>query len=258
MEWLQVKVFSDDESIKEAISSLFFDLGAEGVSETVDKGISQGVSACFSVENENKIKNEIDVFVKRIQEIFPNAIHLKCEFSYLKKDKWAEKYKEFYKAQKLTDRFFLRPKWDNHTPVPQDMFPLILDPGQAFGTGLHQSTRLTMKLMEDIAGLYPALNRVNLMDVGTGSGILAIAAFKLGFGQITAIDNDLDAVRVARENIDFNECQDIDVSGRDLAEFKSSFDVILSNILLETHFLLAPHYRRLLVPGGQLILSGLL
>jgi|LakMenEpi03Aug12_release.lakeMendotaPanAssembly.Ray.scaffolds.fasta_scaffold339315_1 ribosomal protein L11 methyltransferase len=258
MEWFQIKVFVDDEAIKEAVSSRFFDLGAEGVSETVDKGISQGISACFPVEKETELKREVVLFFEGLKEVFPNLSDLKWEFSRLAKDNWAEKYKEFYKAQKLTDRFFLKPKWDEQTVVPQEMFPIILDPGQAFGTGLHQSTRLSMKFIEEVASFFPALNQTKLLDVGTGTGILAIVASKLGFGQITAIDNDSDAVRVAQENLEFNGCSQVKISGTDLSEIAPAFDVVVSNILLETHFLLAPNYKRLLAPGGHLILAGLL
>ncbi|MFM8269327.1 MAG: 50S ribosomal protein L11 methyltransferase, partial [Pseudomonadota bacterium] len=150
------------------------------------------------------------------------------------------------------------PRWDLNTVVPTDMFPIILDPGQAFGTGLHPTTKLSMKLIEDLAGLYPVLNSVELLDVGTGTGILAIAAHHLGFGAITAIDNDEDAVRVARENIVINGAEKIEVSGESISELTHPFDLIVSNILLETHLLLARDYQRLLKSGGLLILSGLL
>jgi ribosomal protein L11 methyltransferase len=258
MEWIQIQVFVSDESLKEAVSNFFFDIGAEGVSETIDKGVSQGVCACFPREKQIAIERELDNYFSSLEEIFPNARHLKYNVSVVPKDNWAEKYKEFYKAQKLTERFFLRPKWDSETKLPPEMFSLILDPGQAFGTGLHQSTRLSMKLIEDTALMNPDLSSLKLLDVGTGTGILAIVAHKLGFGHVVAIDNDEDAVRVAEENLKDNQSKEVKLSSIPLSQISERFDVIVSNILLETHLELCSDYQRLLKPGGILILAGLL
>lgn len=258
MEWFQIQVLVSDESFKEAISSYFFDLGAEGISETIDKGISQGLCACFPIQRQCEIENQFKEYLASIQAISPQSPQISWSITPVSKENWAEKYKEFYLAQKLTHRFFLRPRWDTQTMIPNDMYPILLDPGQAFGTGLHQSTRLSMKLMEDVAGLFPALEPLSLLDVGTGSGILAIAAHHLGFGEIVAIDNDLDAVRVAQENMRFNGAEKVKVTSTLISELDTPFDIVVSNILLETHTHLAMHYQRLLKPGGLLILSGLL
>lgn len=258
MEWFQIQVLSSDECLKEAIASFFFDIGAEGVSETVDKGVSQGVCACFPKNREAELKIKINDYLQGLKEGFPQSAPLIWNFTVVPEDNWSEKYKEFYQAQKLTERFFLRPKWDSKTGIPSDMFPIILDPGQAFGTGLHPSTKLSMKLIEDSAGLYPNLEKLNILDVGTGTGILAIAANHLGFGSVTAIDNDEDAIRVAGENLVINGAERVRVSGKPISDFSDSFDLIVSNILLETHLLLAKDYGRLLKTGGLLILAGLL
>lgn len=258
MEWFQIQVQVVDEALKEAISSYFFDLGAEGVSETIDKGVSQGLCACFPKANQKEICQKITDYLNDLKSLSLGANHLQWQFFDLIQDNWAEKYKEFYKAQKLTERFFLRPKWDTKTSIPKDMFPLILDPGQAFGTGLHQSTRLSMKLIEETAALYPELSPLKILDVGTGSGILSIVAAKIGFTDITAIDNDLDAVRVAKENFVTNRTLAVQVSSLPISSLQESFDIIVSNILLETHFELCKDYQRLLKAGGVLILAGLL
>ena len=258
MQWFQIQVQVVDEALKEAITSYFFDLGAEGVSETLEKGVSQGLCACFPKEKQDPICQIISNYFNDLKSLSSEAQKIQWRFSDVIQDNWAEKYKEFYKAQKLTDRFFLRPQWDTKTPLPKDMFSLILDPGQAFGTGLHQSTRLSMRLIEETAALYPELSPLKVLDVGTGTGILAIVAAKLGFKEITAIDNDLDAVRVARENFLTNGTVGVHLSSQALSSFETCFDMIVPNILLETHFELCQDYQRLLKPGGVLILAGLL
>jgi len=258
MQWFQIQVQVVDEALKEAITSYFFDLGAEGVSETLEKGVSQGLCACFPKEKQQQIYQTLTNYFNDLKSLSSEAEKIQWHFSDVSQDNWAEKYKEFYKAQKLTDRFFLRPQWDTKTPLPTDMFSLILDPGQAFGTGLHQSTRLSMKLIEETAALYPELVSLRVLDVGTGTGILAIVAAKLGFKEITAIDNDLDAIRVAGENFSTNATLGVRLSAQPLSSLNPCFDMIVSNILLETHRELCQDYRRLLKPGGVLILAGLL
>jgi len=258
MEWIQIQIQVTDESLKEALSSFLFDLGAGGVSETVDRGVSKGICACFPKNQEQEICEKLTSYLEALKPLSPSFPKIEWKLTEVPQDNWAEKYKEFYKAQKLTNRFFLRPQWDQQTAIPSDMFPLILDPGQAFGTGLHQSTKLSMKLIEDTAALYSDVSPLQILDVGTGTGILSIVASKIGFQQVTAIDNDPDAIRVAQENFVTNGTQSILLSPEAIQSLKPAFDVIVSNILLETHLELASEYRRLLKPGGILILAGLL
>lgn len=258
MALLKVTLHVSDEGQKEALSNFLLEIGAEGVSETVDKGISQGLAAFFAEGERDSADPQIQLYLTELAKLFPGTPAIKVEWEPVYEEDWAEKYKEFYKAQKLTHRFFLKPAWDKETKVPSDMWPIILDPGQAFGTGLHATTKLSIHLLEDAAFFYPSVKHIRVMDVGTGTGILAMAAKHLGFGHISAIDNDPPSVEVARENLAMNGCASVELSGKPFAEFKEPFDVIVSNILLETHLLLAKEYGRLVVPGGQLILSGLL
>jgi len=253
-QWFQIKIEVNEEGLREAVANFLFEKGASALWE---QGNPLSFTVSFDLKEQTLIEKALYNYVSDIKQLSPQAI-IQWEVTPLKNDNWAEKYKEFYQAQKLTSRFFLRPKWDSKTAIPSDMFPLFLDPGQAFGTGLHASTRLSMKLMEDVSQLYPSVGPLTLLDVGTGSGILALAAFHLGFGEITAIDNDLDAVGVAQENLLFNQAARVRISGIPLAELKEPFDIIVANILLETHLELLDHYQRLLKPGGLILLAGLL
>jgi ribosomal protein L11 methyltransferase len=133
-----------------------------------------------------------------------------------------------------------------------------MDPGQAFGTGLHATTRLTLQLFERSLGYYLDASRLSLIDVGTGTGILAIAASKLGVGKITAVDVDPIAVETAHENFQTNHTTEIALSDTPIQNIHEKFDIILANILLETHMELLKEYKRLMKPRGHLILSGLL
>lgn len=253
--WFQIKFTLSQDSVRDALLNFLFEQGALGSEELTGEKHSFLVS--FEGEKHLELEQALVSYILDLKESNPN-LEIDWEINLIQHDNWSEKYKEFYRAQKLTDRFFLRPRWDLKTEIPSSMFPIFLDPGQAFGTGLHASTRLSIKLMEDITQLYPSVRNLSMIDVGTGSGILAISAFHLGFGKITAIDNDLDAVEVAKENLKFNKTTNINLSGTPIEKITETFDVIVANILLETHLLLADQYKKLLNPGGLLVLAGLL
>jgi ribosomal protein L11 methyltransferase len=133
-----------------------------------------------------------------------------------------------------------------------------MEPGQALGTGLHPSTQLCVGLIERATKHLSHLEKRSLIDVGTGTGILAIVADKLGVARVSAIDNDPIAVETARENLTMNGSTAVQLSSDSLPVFQETFDIVVSNILLETHKELAGDYRRLVKDGGLLILAGLL
>jgi ribosomal protein L11 methyltransferase len=124
----------------------------------------------------------------------------------------------------------------------------------AFGTGTHPTTSLCLATLSDLLAARPG---ASVLDVGTGSGLLAIAAKKLGAGRVAANDNDPIAVRVARENADANGVA-LELTGAPVEAIDGTFDVILANILANTLVELAPVLDAKLAPGGVLLLSGIL
>lgn len=252
MSWFQIQV-TVSERLKEPVMSRLFELGAEGVDESEEK-----LRVFFDERLRPAVTQEMKVFLGSLAEMHPALPPVSMEVTSVREENWVEKYKECYVAQKLTPTFFLKPAWDSKTVVPDGMIPIIMEPGQAFGTGLHASTNLTLKLLEHTVELFATLSSRKLLDVGTGTGILAIAASKLGIGEVVAMDNDPIAMTTAEENARRNSCPSLQFQTGELSGVSGGFDIILSNILLETHRLLATQYLRLLLPGGQLILSGLL
>ena len=125
---------------------------------------------------------------------------------------WKDKWKEFFKPTKVTDRIVVKPTWEEYTPK-EDELVIEIDPGMAFGTGTHETTSLCMKLMEKYLGEHPEEKRI--LDVGCGSGILSICGALLGSREILGIEIDEDAVRVAHENVEENHVEDaVKVIGR--------------------------------------------
>ncbi len=258
MPWVEIQI-KVAEPLKDAVISRLFELGATGVDESKLLQ-AQLLSAYFEQTAGANAFQELNLFTKSLGEIHPTLPSVTAEMIAVKEENWNDRYKEFYRAQKLTSLFYLTPAWDKTAKVPDEMIPIIMEPGQAFGTGLHQSTKLSMLLIEQALELFAVPDEVRLLDVGTGTGILAISAWKLGVRQVLAIDNDPLAVEAAQDNIRLNHCDGVEVSGEllNMLEKKNQFDVIVSNILLETHAELGSEYRRLLAPKGHLILAGVL
>ncbi|WP_322821552.1 50S ribosomal protein L11 methyltransferase [Chloroflexus sp.] len=196
----------------------------------------------------------------------------------LAEEDWANAWKQFYPVLRIGERTVIVPSWLEYQPQPNDVV-LLLDPGMAFGTGLHPTTRLCLHLLERL--VQP---EQQVLDLGTGSGILAIAAAKLGAGQVLALDNDPIAVRVAHENVERNQVQDLVKvaegslgAGQAMGHWLSgdfgpetpdptlhattpqaTFDLIAANLIAKVLVLLAPDLATALKPGGLLISSGII
>lgn len=172
---------------------------------------------------------------------------------------WANTWKQHYQVQRIGERIVIVPSWLDYTPQAGDVV-LHLDPGMAFGTGLHPTTRLCLHLLEQ--HIQPGQR---VLDVGTGSGILAIAAAKLGAASVLALDNDPVAVDVCQTNVERNQQpSSINVLLGSLGidpcppELTAPFDLIVANIIADVLIVLAPELAAALAPGGTIISSGII
>ncbi len=168
---------------------------------------------------------------------------------------WSTSWQQFFKPFAIIPGLVIKPSWESYEPKPDEQV-IEMDPGMAFGTGQHASTRLALGLIHDCFQKNPPKN---VLDVGTGTGILAMAAVLFGAEQVVAIDNDLEAVRVATENIANNNLQyKINTSATELADIRGSFGLICANIVHDVLVDMAPAISRLLSPGGRLVMAGIL
>jgi ribosomal protein L11 methyltransferase len=169
---------------------------------------------------------------------------------------WAENWKQHFGILRIGSRLVVRPTWAVFQPGPRDAV-LTLDPGMAFGTGSHATTRLCLEALAEAYEACPGPQRV--LDVGTGSGILAVAAALLGACQVLGCDIDQTACQVALDNARQNNvAQQIAVTLDPLESLPGKFDMVLANILAEENARLAAALVSHLAPGGVLILSGIL
>lgn len=167
---------------------------------------------------------------------------------------WAESWKQHFKPRRVGKRFVVRPTWESFNLEPGDI-EIVLDPGQAFGTGDHPTTRMCLELLE-----AEPIDGERVLDLGCGSGILGIGARKLGVAYVLAADIDPLSAEVTRQNADLNAA-DLEVVCGDGFEHPASrqhWDLILSNIISATLIRLAPQAWANLRPGGDWIMSGII
>ena len=183
------------------------------------------------------------------------GIEAKIEVEGINEEDWAENWKQYYKPVPL-GKITVVPAWEKYEAKDGEVI-VRMDPGMAFGTGTHETTRLVIRLMQD-----EPLENMRLLDVGTGSGILSICASKLGAKWCNAYDIDPVAVKVAKDNALSDGCTNITVGvsdllkGVDLSEGK--YDICVANIVADIIIRMMPDVDKYLKPGAPLILSGII
>ncbi|GCE14080.1 50S ribosomal protein L11 methyltransferase [Tengunoibacter tsumagoiensis] len=171
---------------------------------------------------------------------------------------WANAWKDYYHVTHIGKRLVIRPSWREYTPKDEEVV-LTLDPGMAFGTGVHPTTRMCLEQVEQ--KVQPGMR---ILDVGTGSGILALAAAKLGAASVYAIDNSSVAVESAQANAALNDLTDriqVVLGILDEAEAERTagqYDLVLANIIAHIIGSIAPQLAQTLAPHGLLVVSGII
>jgi len=188
------------------------------------------------------------------QDAFIDMGTLELEMQNVADEDWAENWKKYYKPFRIGSHLVVKPTWEPYTAQPDDLI-IELDPGMAFGTGTHETTNMCMQLLEK-----HLQDGMRVMDVGTGSGILAIAAARLGAKDILAIDIDPSAVKVAIENVELNGVQEqVRVVVGDLCKSEAMpCDLAVANIVADAICMLAGPLTRHLEKDRLLICSGII
>ncbi|HUS87912.1 MAG TPA: 50S ribosomal protein L11 methyltransferase [Desulfosporosinus sp.] len=273
MNWREVAVTVSSEG-EEAVADLFYQLGCPGVSvENPDlllKFIESGkwdyhafgeveltgtsvVKGYFSEDDEltDKLK-KLDLGIRELLQRSPHWV-VQAKGISLKEVDWETAWKAYFKPIRIGEHFLIKPTWESVDLLEGDIV-LELDPGMAFGTGTHPTTTLCLRTLE---GVVKPGQRV--FDLGTGSGILAIAAAKLG-AKVDAVDLDSVAIRVAQENVDLNRVNDrVRVVRGDLGTvLTGQADVVIANIIADVILILLSDLKRLLHPDGEFLASGII
>ena len=167
---------------------------------------------------------------------------------------WARAWRAHHRALRVGPRSWVHPPWEKPDAAPGEAL-VCIDPGMAFGTGQHPTTALCLERVDELLARRPG---ADLLDVGTGSGVIALLAKKLGARRVVGTENDPLALRIAAENEARNGIAGIEWVLQDPAQVPGEFQIVVANILLNTLTELAPQIAAKVAPGGRLVLSGLL
>jgi ribosomal protein L11 methyltransferase len=251
MRWAQMTVACAPEAV-EAVSYAFLQAGCGGVMQTgADPVFVQG---SLPVADELTARIEgLRAHLARLPEFGLPALRDGLTLEYAEDEDWANAWKQYFKPLRLGRRLVVKPSWEAYTPN-EDELGLELDPGMAFGTGGHPTTQLCLQALEE--HVTPGMA---VADIGTGSGILAIAAANLGAVRVVATDIDTLPRKIARENVERNGLEGV-ISILEMDAFDAQAkdcDLIVANIVANTIIELAPSVAPRLNPGGIFIASGI-
>jgi ribosomal protein L11 methyltransferase len=244
--YVHVDVVADD---VELVSSELFDLGALGIEERDASTLLQSNAGTQWTTLVASFADDRTAGAAQAQLGSRRAARLE----HVVGDAWRDGWRKYFKPLRVGERLVVKPSWEEYEPLPNDVV-ITLDPGQAFGTGTHESTQL---ILAELATLVQRGTRV--LDVGTGSGILAIACLLLGAASAEAIDTDPLAVSAAAANAAFNAVGSrLSASAAPLESFERPYPLVLANIEARVLIPLADVLAARVAPGGKLLLSGLL
>ncbi|QNM14460.1 50S ribosomal protein L11 methyltransferase [Fusobacterium hominis] len=275
MKVVEIKVIYESDNIDEAtkeISNVFYDFGVTGlkIEEPLkDKNpldfykdekqflmVDNAISAYFPLNfyAEKRKKAILEAFDQKFSD--REDIVYTVDFYEYEQEDYENNWKKYLYPEKVSEKFVVKPTWREYTPESDELI-IELDPGRAFGTGSHPTTSLCLKLMEEV--IKPG---DSVIDVGTGSGILMIAAERLGASEIYGTDIDEMAVAAAKENLELNSIDSTKAKvykGDLISVVKNKkFDVVVANILADVLLILIKDISKVVKKGGKIIFSGII
>ncbi|MBN2413317.1 50S ribosomal protein L11 methyltransferase [candidate division KSB1 bacterium] len=246
--WFQVIVSSTPETV-DALCNFLFDLGSVGIVEQ-----DQFIHSYFpSTVDRTVLEEKVLSYIQSLKDMGFTTSDSELTISEFADKDWNSEWKKHYAPLRITDHILVKPTW---CKLPEDAPPVVveIDPEMAFGTGTHATTSLCITLLDN-----SVKNKV-LLDAGTGTGILAITAAKLGARWICGFDIDPIASHTAKKNAEQNgvtkSCDFF--AGQISGICFTGFDIIVANINRNQIIEILPFFRELLIPGGRLVLSGIL
>jgi ribosomal protein L11 methyltransferase len=274
--WVEVKIVTTSEAV-EPVSGIFYGMDVKGVAIEDPKDIlnrEQGpltwdfadlnileyggkaavVKGYFSEDDDiEKLSAYIEGKMNDLRDMGIDVGEGKVVVQVVKEEDWANNWKQYYKPTKIGDNIVIKPIWESYDGRENEII-VELDPGMAFGTGTHETTRMCILALEKY--ITPDST---VFDIGTGSGILAIAAAKMKAKEVIGVDLDPVAVDSAKENVTFNNLDNIEILEGNLMDVvKGKADIIVANIIAEVICILVEDVKKFLNKDGYFISSGII
>jgi ribosomal protein L11 methyltransferase len=252
--WLVVEL-STPKEYADGISNFLMEQGAAGIEELDEDSRWERLKTYFPQDGkEKRVLRSFSRYLESLESIAPEMSQTKIETTSIPEKDWSENWKRFFKPVQVTSTFVVKPPW-SQVRLKKNQIPIDIYPGMAFGTGTHATTKLCVKALErNLRRKGPSV-----LDVGTGSGILSIAAAQLGACGVWGIDIDGAAVENARENVKRNSVSDIvRIRKGRIGDIQKRFDGVVANIDLKNLKRMRWSLIHHLKDQGFLILSGIL
>jgi ribosomal protein L11 methyltransferase len=258
-QWLEV-IIESHPSLTDSITYFLNSLLKRGIRIEENSKMDNCCDRIWAYLSQDDLKKtnlkKIKDYFSRLHDLNPGLSKIKVYEKIIQDMDWSKNWKKYFKPLAIGS-FIIKPTWEKSFHAPKG-FIIEMDPGQAFGTGAHASTSMVMEAMEKIFEEMD-FKKPSVIDVGTGTGILAMAAKKLGASQVLAIDVDETALKTAKENMALNDLEGaILLSNQPLSFITEKFDLVLANIERATLIELSGDLMEKMKTDGCLIISGII
>jgi ribosomal protein L11 methyltransferase len=266
--WLKFTITTPPE-LAEGLSNFLTELGAQGVfQEELETSAltdtpeppSKGVLNAFihSHAADQALIASLTTYIDSLSDLFPDLERPQLATEIIVDPDWEEQWKKYFKPLRVTRSIVIKPTWERYQATSRDTV-IDIDPGMAFGTGQHPSTWMCLEALEEILLKDRSFREWRVLDVGTGTGILGIAAAKLGAKSVMCVDIDPQAVEIAHQNVAVNRVGDrVVIVNSDVVKIKGTFELIVANLTADALVKIKSHLVKMMEPGGYLIISGII
>jgi len=265
--WLKIEL-SVSPLLIDALSNFLTEIGIQGAFQEEllpqsqgDFGLSETREVLkaylpFDGRLEDRIAS-LKTYLDSISGLFPEMEESRLSMEIVADQDWGEEWKKYFKPLRVSKNIVIKPTWERYTPAGRDIV-IEIDPGMAFGTGQHASTRMCLEAIEDILLKDRGVKKWRVLDIGTGTGILGISCAKLGAERVVCVDIDKKAAAIARENAMINNVADrVEIINRDVNTINEPFDLIVANLTAKILVRLRDHLMSLIEKDGYLVISGI-
>ena len=267
-QWLKIEL-SVSPLLIDALSNFLTEIGVPGAFQEElepqaqgDFGLSETREVlkaylAFDGRLEDRIAS-LKIYLDSVSDLFPGMEESRLSMEIVADQDWGEEWKKYFKPLRVSKNIVIKPTWERYTPAGRDIV-IEIDPGMAFGTGQHPSTRMCLEAIEDILLKDRGGKKWRVLDVGTGTGILGISCAKLGAERVVCVDIDKKAAAIARENAMINNVADrVEIINRDVNSINEPFNIIVANLTAKILVRLRDHLMSLIEKDGYLVISGII
>ena len=269
VKWLKIEISSPPE-LMDALGNFLTETGAQGVfqeslapqhtaGDFAELPIEGALKVYFPQDNRSvKRIAALQKYIESLCEIFPDFEKPSFTTETICDPDWGEQWKKYFMPIRVSKNIIVKPTWERYTPSSRDIV-IEIDPGMAFGTGQHASTRMCIEAIEDIIMNDRSIKEWKVLDVGCGTGILGITAAKMGAQDVICLDIDKKAVEIAGENAAINNVKpSLRILNKNAAAINEPRNLIIANLTSNLLLNLRLHLVELLLPEGYMIISGII